>query len=102
MRFGTLNIDGRATAVIVSDDGQQYREVADLVPGFNGDMTDFIARMPVPPKDAGKAGAWKAIAGNKVLAPIPTPRRNIFCVGKNYHEHAKEFANSGLDRKSVV
>lgn len=101
MRFGTLNIDGRATAVIVSDDGQQYREVADLVPGFNGDMTDFIARMPVPPKDAGKAGAWKAIAGNKVLAPIPTPRRNIFCVGKNYHEHAKEFANSGFDTSAT-
>lgn len=101
MRFGTLNIDGRATAVIISDDGQQYREVADLVPGFNGDMTDFIARMPVPPKDAGKAGTWKAIAGNKVLAPIPTPRRNIFCVGKNYHEHAKEFANSGFDTSAT-
>ena len=25
-------------------------------------------------------------------APIPQPRRNIFCVGKNYHEHAKEFS----------
>jgi 2-keto-4-pentenoate hydratase/2-oxohepta-3-ene-1,7-dioic acid hydratase in catechol pathway len=101
MRFGTLNIDGRATAVIVSDDGQQYREVADLAPGFSGDMTDFIARMPVPPKDAGKAGTWKAIAGNKVLAPIPTPRKNIFCVGKNYHEHAKEFANSGFDTSAT-
>ncbi len=21
-------------------------------------------------------------------APIPLPRRNIFCVGQNYHEHA--------------
>lgn len=101
MRFGTLNIDGRATVVIVSDDGQQYREAADLVPGFNGDMTDFIARMPVPPKDAGKSGAWKAIAGNKVLAPIPAPRKNIFCVGKNYHEHAKEFANSGFDTSAA-
>jgi 2-keto-4-pentenoate hydratase/2-oxohepta-3-ene-1,7-dioic acid hydratase in catechol pathway len=30
-------------------------------------------------------------------APIPTPRRNIFCVGKNYHEHAHEFARSGFD-----
>ena len=30
-------------------------------------------------------------------APIPRPRRNIFCVGKNYHEHAKEFASSGFD-----
>ena len=30
-------------------------------------------------------------------APIPLPRRNIFCVGKNYHEHAHEFARSGFD-----
>ena len=30
-------------------------------------------------------------------APIPRPRRNIYCVGKNYHEHAHEFANSGFD-----
>ena len=30
-------------------------------------------------------------------APIPVPRRNIFCVGKNYHEHAHEFARSGFD-----
>ena len=30
-------------------------------------------------------------------APIPRPRRNIYCVGKNYHEHAQEFASSGFD-----
>src|ERR1700730_17975718 len=30
-------------------------------------------------------------------APIPRPRRNIYCVGKNYHEHAHEFAASGFD-----
>jgi len=26
----------------------------------------------------------------KLLAPIPNPKRNIFCLGKNYVEHAKE------------
>jgi len=30
-------------------------------------------------------------------APIPRPVRNIFCVGKNYYDHAQEFANSGFD-----
>ena len=33
----------------------------------------------------------------ELLAPIPVPRRNIFCVGRNYTEHAKEFAQSGYD-----
>jgi 2-keto-4-pentenoate hydratase/2-oxohepta-3-ene-1,7-dioic acid hydratase in catechol pathway len=34
-------------------------------------------------------------------APIPRPARNIFCVGKNYHEHAEEFAKSGFDSSAV-
>jgi 2-keto-4-pentenoate hydratase/2-oxohepta-3-ene-1,7-dioic acid hydratase in catechol pathway len=34
-------------------------------------------------------------------APIPRPRRNVFCVGKNYHEHAKEFSASGFDSSST-
>ena len=33
----------------------------------------------------------------QLTAPIPRPRRNVFCVGKNYHAHAKEFAGSGFD-----
>lgn len=37
------------------------------------------------------------MADVELLAPIPLPRRNIFCVGRNYVEHAKEFANSGYD-----
>jgi|SRR5271156_5532625 len=35
------------------------------------------------------------------LAPILTPRRNVFCVGKNYKEHAKEFSQSGFDSSSA-
>lgn len=33
----------------------------------------------------------------QLRAPVPRPRRNIFCVGKNYHAHAREFAGSGFD-----
>ena len=38
-----------------------------------------------------------ALADVTLRAPLPRPRRNIFCVGKNYFEHAKEFAGSGFD-----
>lgn len=47
-----------------------------------------------------KAGAIK-VADVTLLAPIPTPRRNIFCVGKNYYEHAAEFGRSGFDAGSI-
>jgi 2-keto-4-pentenoate hydratase/2-oxohepta-3-ene-1,7-dioic acid hydratase in catechol pathway len=38
-----------------------------------------------------------ALADVQLTAPLPRPRRNIFCVGKNYYAHAKEFAGSGFD-----
>ena len=65
------------------------------------DMTSFIA--------LGNNGLKRARAalkngegriprdGVKLHAPIPRPARNILCVGKNYHDHAKEFHASGFD-----
>lgn len=38
----------------------------------------------------------------QVIAPIPRPRRNIFCVGKNYYAHAREFAGSGFDSSAAA
>jgi 2-keto-4-pentenoate hydratase/2-oxohepta-3-ene-1,7-dioic acid hydratase in catechol pathway len=35
-------------------------------------------------------------------APFPRPRRDIFCVGKNYHAHAREFARSGFDSSAAA
>jgi 2-keto-4-pentenoate hydratase/2-oxohepta-3-ene-1,7-dioic acid hydratase in catechol pathway len=35
-------------------------------------------------------------------APVPRPLRNIFCVGKNYHEHAHEFTKSGFDSSAAA
>ena len=44
-------------------------------------------------------GALPALSNHSVAvsevhleAPIPVPRRNIWCVGRNYHEHAKELS----------
>lgn len=42
-------------------------------------------------------GAELTFDSVKLLAPIPQPKRNIFCVGKNYVNHAHEFTNSGFD-----
>jgi 2-keto-4-pentenoate hydratase/2-oxohepta-3-ene-1,7-dioic acid hydratase in catechol pathway len=37
----------------------------------------------------------------ELRAPVPRPHRNIFCVGKNYHAHAREFASSGFDSSAA-
>lgn len=54
------------------------------------------------------AGLTPSLAGEPVAldevvleAPLPRPFRNIFCVGKNYHEHAHEFAASGFDSSAA-
>lgn len=41
-----------------------------------------------------------SLAAVELLAPIPRPRRNIFCVGKNYYAHVQEIATRGFDTTS--
>jgi 2-keto-4-pentenoate hydratase/2-oxohepta-3-ene-1,7-dioic acid hydratase in catechol pathway len=65
------------------------------------DMTAFVAlgRNGVQrARRAMKSGEHRLPADSvKILAPFPRPAKNILCVGKNYHDHAKEFHNSGFD-----
>lgn len=37
------------------------------------------------------------LADIRLAAPLPRPPRNIMCIGKNYFDHAHEFARSGFD-----
>jgi hypothetical protein len=39
-------------------------------------------------------GPALALSAVQLQAPIPRPRRNVWCVGRNYHEHAKELQGS--------
>jgi 2-keto-4-pentenoate hydratase/2-oxohepta-3-ene-1,7-dioic acid hydratase in catechol pathway len=57
-----------------------------------------VIRAGDKPKPAGSA---LGLADVKVDAPIPRPFRNIWCVGKNYHEHAHEFSRSGFDSSAA-
>ncbi len=60
------------------------------------DLRDVIALV-----EAGGALEYAApldFGSAKVAAPVGPLARNVICVGKNYHEHAKEFARSGVDQ----
>jgi 2-keto-4-pentenoate hydratase/2-oxohepta-3-ene-1,7-dioic acid hydratase in catechol pathway len=100
MRFATLELNGRPTVAVIANDLQHYCEVGHVLPGFDGDMVDLIERMPSV-SAFGPVDRWQPLAGKRVLAPIVSPRKNIFCVGKNYHEHAKEFSESGFDTSAI-
>ncbi|MFY9698607.1 MAG: fumarylacetoacetate hydrolase family protein [Rhodoplanes sp.] len=61
------------------------------------DMLDLIERIEeIRPHLAG-GGSDLSLSDVRLLAPIPIPRRNIFCVGKNYRDHAVEFSRSGFE-----
>jgi 2-keto-4-pentenoate hydratase/2-oxohepta-3-ene-1,7-dioic acid hydratase in catechol pathway len=40
------------------------------------------------------AGAKLPLSAVQLDAPLPRPRRNLWCVGRNYRDHAKELAGS--------
>ena len=97
MKFANLKIDSTAVVCLVDTDAGTYWPVADLVPGFSGDMVQLVQEYPNLKSKLAAKGEGKPLNGATVLAPITQPRRNIFCVGKNYHEHAAEFSKSGFD-----
>jgi len=39
-----------------------------------------------------------ALARAKLAAPVGPLGKNVICVGKNYYDHAREFAQSGVDQ----
>jgi 2-keto-4-pentenoate hydratase/2-oxohepta-3-ene-1,7-dioic acid hydratase in catechol pathway len=80
----------------------QQDEVIDLSKTSNhlpDNMLDFIAQ------GAAALDTARAVVNTEnnriplsqvqLLAPIPQPRRNIFCIGKNYREHVQELRGAG-------
>ncbi|HTK02998.1 MAG TPA: fumarylacetoacetate hydrolase family protein [Bordetella sp.] len=97
MKFAQLSYQGQRTIAVVDTEKGQFWPVSELVPGFSGDMVQLVQQYEQIKSKLTPSGAGKALSEAKVLAPIDQPRRNIFCVGKNYHEHAAEFSKSGFD-----
>ncbi len=85
-RLGMLEGDGIRDLTALLGPAASVAMVAGMPAGERRALLRGIGKAPIAP-----------LKGSRLLAPIPRPARNIFCVGKNYHEHAKEFANSGFD-----
>jgi 2-keto-4-pentenoate hydratase/2-oxohepta-3-ene-1,7-dioic acid hydratase in catechol pathway len=97
MKLATITHAGTTKAALVSPDGKTFWPLETMlgraVPTLAAIVGDFAAiRSKIVP-----TGAGLPLSAVKVEAPIPRPARNVMCVGKNYHEHAKEFTRSGFD-----
>lgn len=84
--------------------GNQVEEIEDKSLGSMLDLIDQIADETVDFAriDSFKKGRKYALDEVELLAPIPYPRRNLFCLGMNYADHAKEVSFTEAEKKPDV
>jgi len=108
MHLATIAVHDRKAAAVRLADGSVL-DIAGAANGLAGDVGETLRagsvqaiveagapalealRTLVADADGGAhAEARHAFAGVTLLAPIPAPRKNVFCVGRNYAAHIAE------------
>lgn len=103
MRLATLTVDGGSVAAVLLSDGS-YLDIAKASSGENtalssGSLQTVIEGGPavlaalaglVEQAENGSHGAARLPGDTGLAAPLPVPRKNIFCVGRNYADHIAE------------
>ncbi len=101
MRLVTFRGDVGLRVGVLDAPSQTVVDIAAAAPDLPRDMLGLIAMGAAGLQKLKRALATAAVrlplSKLKLAAPIPRPARNIFCVGKNYHDHAREFHGSGFD-----
>lgn len=89
---------GTTCRVGIADAGV-IRDVSELLPVGAGMLEVIEAWDELGPalREGTAALPTLPLDSIELLAPIPAPRRNVFCVGKNYRDHIAEFGRSGSD-----
>jgi 2-keto-4-pentenoate hydratase/2-oxohepta-3-ene-1,7-dioic acid hydratase in catechol pathway len=92
MRIASYVLNGQCQLGLVSADGktvsrldftaEQASRGAQAIIDLNGKAFPATVGQPLQLSDV------------KLQAPLPLPRRNLWCVGRNYHAHAKELSAS--------
>lgn len=65
-------------------------DMVDLIATGDVGLRLVKAALDAPTDELSKAGALVPLDENRLLAPIPRPRKNVFCLGRNYAEHGAE------------
>lgn len=91
-RVGVVSADGKHIVPLQTEDTRIASDMNELIALGSEGLGMVKQRLAKAERNQ-----LIAIDDAKLLAPIPRPNRNIFCVGKNYREHASEFNASGYD-----
>ena len=94
MRIATYRHQGQTQVGRVSPEGLHITpfalEPADARHGALRLIERAAAGLALP----AASGLAVALTEVQLIAPLPLPRRNLFCVGRNYHAHAQELQGS--------
>lgn len=105
MQLATISADGQPVCVAILGNGNMMdiAQAAKDVPGPDGDALRAGTMQALIEGGASALGALRKLvdsaesngsaqlpADSRLLAPIPSPRKNVFCVGRNYAEHIAE------------
>jgi len=94
MKLATCIYQGRQWVGLLSDDGMHLHTLnlsdAEAERGVLALVDRKATGQPFPTISSETI----ALTDVRLLAPIPRPARNLFCVGRNYHAHAKELSTT--------
>ncbi|WP_061945744.1 fumarylacetoacetate hydrolase family protein [Collimonas pratensis] len=94
MRIATYQLNGQRYVGTVSADGTQVTPLSftkeQASKGALAVIDSLVESNKLPPSN----GQAVAISEVQLEAPLPVPRRNLWCVGRNYHAHAQELQAS--------
>jgi len=108
MHLGTILVNSKQCSAVLLDNGDvlDIASAASNTPSLAGDVLrsgslqeiielgdEAVAAIAIL-KEQAQSGQHKAArhaaASVTLLAPLPTPKKNVFCVGRNYAEHIAE------------
>jgi 2-keto-4-pentenoate hydratase/2-oxohepta-3-ene-1,7-dioic acid hydratase in catechol pathway len=99
MKLSRFAHDDEISLGWVDSSTKQISGIAD--PGSQGDPTIAVIRSTVEGRELSASGEQYELSNVRLLPPIAQPSKNILCIGKNYREHAAEFARSGFDSSAT-
>ncbi len=93
MKLASFTDQGATRVAAVEEDRVlplDYPDMTSLIERFGEIGAKLKSAVPLP------------LGQIHLTAPIPSPRRNIICVGKNYRDHAREFSQSGFEAGAIA
>lgn len=105
MRLATISVEGKPLCVAITANDKMI-DIARAAKGVTGTAGDALRAGTMQALIDGSPGALDALRqlldnadaiadaqvpqGAQLMAPIPFPQKNVFCVGRNYAEHIAE------------